>query len=178
MDRLVRMPRDFDYNEFPLAYLITFRCYGTWLHGDERGSRDRKHNKYGSAFIAANSNLVRFEFSQLKHHPSILNARQRQVVERAVREVCRHRGYLLRAVNVRTNHVHSVVAAMRKPEPVLNAFMGYSTRALRRKRLIAPDRKPWARHGSTIYLWKERDVAKAIEYVLLGQGDDLFRLDD
>ena len=26
--------RDFDDNEFPLAYLITFRCYGTWLHGD------------------------------------------------------------------------------------------------------------------------------------------------
>ena len=21
----------------PLAYLITFRCYGTWLHGDARG---------------------------------------------------------------------------------------------------------------------------------------------
>ncbi len=31
--------------------------------------------------------------------------------------------------------------------------------------------KPWARHGSTIYLWKERDVEKAVEYVLLGQGD-------
>jgi len=38
--------------------------------------------------------------------------------------------------------------------------------------------KLWARHGSTIYLWKERDVAKAIEYVMLGQGDELFRLDD
>jgi len=24
--------RDFDDNEFPLAHLITFRCYGTWLH--------------------------------------------------------------------------------------------------------------------------------------------------
>ena len=44
--------------------------------------------------------------------------------------------------------------------------------------LLSETVKPWARHGSTIYLWKERDVAKAIEYVLLGQGDDLFRLDD
>src|SRR5256886_8163861 len=33
--------RDFDDNEFPLVYLITFRCYGTWLHGDERGSYRR-----------------------------------------------------------------------------------------------------------------------------------------
>jgi hypothetical protein len=22
-------------NTFPLAYLLTFRTYGTWLHGDE-----------------------------------------------------------------------------------------------------------------------------------------------
>ena len=35
--------RDFDDNEFPLAYLITFRCYGTWLHGDERGSYRRSY---------------------------------------------------------------------------------------------------------------------------------------
>ena len=27
--------------DIPLAYLISFRCYGTWLHGDERGSIDR-----------------------------------------------------------------------------------------------------------------------------------------
>jgi len=43
---------------------------------------------------------------------------------------------------------------------------------------IAERLKPWIRHGSTIYLWKERDVATAIAYVLLGQGDDLFQLDD
>jgi hypothetical protein len=24
--------------DIPLAYLTTFRCYGTWLHGDDRGS--------------------------------------------------------------------------------------------------------------------------------------------
>jgi hypothetical protein len=36
--------------------------------------------------------------------------------------------------------------------------------------------KPWARHGSTIYLWKEGDVEKAVEYVLLGQ-DRGFSLD-
>ena len=39
---------------FPLAYLITFRCYGTWLHGDVRGSMDSKHHVYGAPKIAAN----------------------------------------------------------------------------------------------------------------------------
>jgi hypothetical protein len=35
----------------PLAFLITFRSYGTWLHGDERGSVNRFHNQYKSALL-------------------------------------------------------------------------------------------------------------------------------
>lgn len=41
----------------PLAYLITFRTYGTWLHGDERGSVDKNHNKFGTR--TAESRIVR-----------------------------------------------------------------------------------------------------------------------
>src|SRR5438128_132190 len=168
--------RDFDDNEFPLAYLITFRCYGTWLHGDKRGSMDRKQNVYGTPKLAANAHLERSESSQRKHFPIVLDAQQRRVIENAVKGVCEHRKYLLRAVNVRTNHAHSVVSAMQKPEPILDAFKSYSTRALRRAGLISPSVKPWARHGSTIYLWKERDVAKGIEYVVLVPGDALLKI--
>ena len=170
--------RDFDDNEFPLAYLITLRTYGTWLHGDERGSMDRKHNVYGTSKIAPNSRLNKSDTKQLKHPAVTLDAKQRQIVEKAVREVCDHRPYVLRAINARTNHVHAVVTAMQDPEPVLDAFKAYATRALRRARLMPIKVKPWVRHGSTVYLWKEKDVAKAIEYLLLGQRDDLFRMDD
>ena len=170
--------RDFDDNEFPLAYLITLRTYGTWLHGDERGSMDRNNNVYGTPKISSNPRLQQSDHGLLKHPPITLNAKQRQVVERAIREVCDYRPYLLRAINVRTNHVHTVVTAMQDPEPVLDAFKSYATRALRRAKLMPVNVKPWVRHGSTVYLWKEKDVAKAIEYTMLGQGDDLFRLDD
>ena len=173
-----RAMRDFDDNEFPLAYLIMFRCYGTWLHGDQRGSMDRKHTVYGTARIPPNPRLEDSDSKQLKHPPINLDAKQRQVVEKAVREACHYRKYILQAINVRTNHVHTVVTAMCEPEPVLDAFKSYATRALRRAGLIPATLKPWVRHGSTIYLWKERDAAKAIEYVMLGQGDELFRLDD
>jgi REP element-mobilizing transposase RayT len=81
-------------------------------------------------------------------------------------------------MNVRTNHAHVVVTAAREPEGILEAFKSYSTRALREAKVISQTLTPWIRHGSTVYLWKERDVAKAIEYVMLGQGNDLFRLDD
>ena len=170
--------RDFDDNEFPLAYLITFRCYGSWLHGDVRGSTDRRHNIYGTPKIAINPSLEASDVAQREHEPTRLDARQRQAVEQALRDVCVYRGFNLRAINVRTNHVHAVVSAMLKPEPILSAFKSYATRALRNGGLLSVQIKPWARHGSTIYLWKEQDVAKAIEYVVLGQGKELFRLDD
>jgi REP element-mobilizing transposase RayT len=165
--------RDFDDNEFPLAYLITFRCYGTWLHGDARGSVDPKHNVFGAPKIAANQRLENTNRKQLKNAPVVLGARQRKIVERAVRAVCDYREYVLLALNVRTNHVHCVVSAMCKPEPVLDTFKAYATRALHGAGLIGLKTKPWARHGSTVYLWKEKDVEKAIEYVTQGQGEEL-----
>src|SRR5712692_3821473 len=149
--------RDFDDHEFPLAYLITFRCYGTWLHGDERGSVRRKHNLSGTERISPRPRLKRAETLQLKHSPVTLNAKQREVVKKAVREVCFHRKYLLQAINVRTNHAHTVVSALCEPEGILAVFKSYSTRALRKARLLSARIKPWARHGSTIYLWKEQD---------------------
>jgi len=82
------------------------------------------------------------------------------------------------AVNARTNHVHVVVSAGCKPEPILDAFKAYATRKLRGMGLISTRTKPWVRHGSTRYLWKERHVEKAIEYVLYGQGDDPLDLAD
>jgi len=172
------MVRDFDDNEFPLAYLITFRCYGTWMHGDERGSVDRRHNVYGTSKIAPNPKLKIADLKQLMYPPFRLDAKQRRLVEKAVREVCVYRQYILRAINVRTNHVHAVATATKPPECLLNAFKAYATRALREAKLAHTTVKLWARHGSTVYLWKERDVAKAIEYVMLAQGDELFRLDE
>ena len=39
--------------DMPLAFLITFRTYGTWLHGDERGSVNRFRNQYRSRLLPA-----------------------------------------------------------------------------------------------------------------------------
>ena len=40
----------------PLAYLITFACYGARLHGDESGSVDRHHNLPGTPYLPPDSN--------------------------------------------------------------------------------------------------------------------------
>jgi hypothetical protein len=58
-----------DSSQFRLAYLITVRSFGTWLHGDETRNR------------------------------SSLNAEPCHAIEEAIKEVCNHRGYHLWAVN-------------------------------------------------------------------------------
>ena len=169
------MPKlDWDDNEAPLAFLITFRTFGTWLHGDERFSIDRHgKNVYGMPGIAPNENLKLIMSENFRGEDFKLDGQQRAVVESAIRSVCKLRGYGLHAINVRTNHAHSVVAAMKTPEPIMNAFKSNATRELRSAGLISSDQIVWSRGGSTRYLWKPSRVDGAIEYVLNGQGDDL-----
>jgi hypothetical protein len=47
-------PTHLEFSAAPLAYLITFNTYGSWLHGDRRGSVDRFHNRYGTPRVGAN----------------------------------------------------------------------------------------------------------------------------
>ena len=157
----------------PLAYFISFRCYGTWLHGDDRGSIDRFHNRYGDPYIPPNKTWKAHNRSKLKTAPFILGARERKSVEKAIRETSKIRKWELLAFNVRTNHVHTVVTADRKPESVLNAFKANATRQLREDDLWPHGFSPWADKGSKRRLWNERSVANAIDYVLYGQGNDL-----
>ncbi|MGA2713310.1 MAG: transposase [Bryobacteraceae bacterium] len=84
-----------------------------------------------------------------------------------------HRGRKLHAAHVRTNHVHVVVEANVRPELVMNTFKSYASRSLNRRGSDEPDRKRWARHGSTRWLWKDEDVQEAIRYVVSEQGEPM-----
>jgi REP element-mobilizing transposase RayT len=163
----------------PLAYFISFRAYGTWLHGDKRGSIDRFHNRYRSPYIRPNEKWREHNQQRLKANPLILKARHRKLIEAAIRETCGIRRWFLQAINVRTNHIHTVVSAShKKPEHVLGAFKANATRQLRQDGLWCNPFSPWADEGSKRRLWNEQSVAKAIDYVLNGQGEDLPDFDD
>jgi REP element-mobilizing transposase RayT len=164
--------------DLPLAYLITFRCYGTWLHGDERGSIDRFHNRYKTPYLPHSDRRRELNTGKLKSSPDTLNVEQRQSVDSAIREVCAHRSWFLHALNVRTNHVHVVVSiGADKPERALNAFKAYGTRRMRSCGNWQESHSPWADKGSKRHLWNERSLALAIDYVINGQGGDLPDLD-
>ncbi len=100
-----------------------------------------------------------------------LDPTRRQVVLAAIQEVCSHKGWLLVAAHVRSNHVHAVVDTDQSAEHVMNAFKAYASRALNRNALDRPDRRRWARHGSTRPLWIEEAVTAAVHYVVCEQGE-------
>ncbi len=174
---LAKMKRDyidFQSRTEPLAYFISFRCYGTWVHGDKRFSVNRRSNNiYGTPKRMQNEALERTERELLRNGPVSLNAKMRKAVEDTVREVCRFRDYKLFALNVRTNHVHLVIGAGRKPEFLMTSMKSFCTRKLRNNGLVPKDSKIWYRHGSTRYLWTERHIEISIDYVLNGQGGEL-----
>ena len=166
-------------NDIPLGYLITIRTYGTWLPGDERGSINRFHNIFRSPLVPPNPVLERQHQAKLKSEPFIHNSIKRSAVEAAIREVCEHRGWSLRALNVRTNHAHTVVSTgLPRPGPALNAFKAYGTRKLRERGLWEYTHSPWADKGSERWLWTEASIFNACDYVINGQGHDLRDFDN
>ena len=56
---------------------------------------------------------------------------------------------------------------------MLNAFNANATRELRKDGLWMHPFSPWADKGSARNLWNEQSVARAIDYVMNGQGEEL-----
>ena len=157
----------------PLAYLISFRCYGTWLQGDARGAVRRQQNHPGTYFIQPDTQKFRANHRRMSQSHYEMNAPRRKTVLDAIVEVCIYRGWELLAAHVRPDHVHVVVEANCKPEKAMNDFKAYASRALTRAGYENSGRKRWSRHGSTRYLWKPEQVEAALYYVLNEQGEPM-----
>ena len=165
--------REFDPDHIPLAFMITLRAYGTWLHGDRRGSVDRFHNRYGTPGLPPDPLRAKYERQLLKTPPVKLSAKRRAAVCRVIRETCEVRNWRLLALNVRSNHVHSVVSANCHSKKVRSALKANATRTMRESGCWESDRSPWSGGGSRRFIWTEQELIEAIDYVLHGQGDEL-----
>ena len=75
----------------PLAYFITFTCYGTWLHGGKLTSVDRFTNTPGTDFLSFNTKRLDFVKQRMPETPYFLYEPQRQIVLKAIEEVCIYR---------------------------------------------------------------------------------------
>src|SRR5262249_12003475 len=88
----------------PIAYHLTWTTYGTWLPGDERGWVES-----GKAGIQAPDPEREWQARQcMVESAVVLTPGQRDLVEQTIRDHCRIRGWVLHAVNARSNHIHVV----------------------------------------------------------------------
>ena len=109
----------------PVAFLLTWTTYGTWLPGDERGWSDHRHG-----FQLPDPILELEARARMTEDVCLLDDEQRRIVENTIRDHCQKRGWNLHAVNCRTNHVHVVVSSDRDPEEVRDQFKAWGTRKL------------------------------------------------
>jgi len=155
--------------KFPLAFLLTWTTYGTWLHGDERGS----FNAYGN-FIPATSILRAKAVAAMSEDAVILTDEQRKIVDARLLELCCLAGWCLHARNVRTNHVHAVVSASLAGEALRSRLKAGCSMSLSEHAglVIAGKngaRKWWTQKGNIVEIWSERHLEEEIKYVNEGQ---------
>jgi REP element-mobilizing transposase RayT len=156
----------------PVPYFISFRTYGSWLHGSRPGSVDRAHNRLGGEFAPLCDARAEHERSIMLAAPVLLTPEGRTVTLQAIGGVCRHRGWNVHAINVRTNHVHTVVSTAHRPatpERVMVDFKAWATRRLIEAGCSPPGAAVWAHHGSTRYLNHEDGFAGACHYTMYEQ---------
>ncbi len=115
----------------PLAYFITWTCYGTWLPGDDRG-----WTKWQRGEKVTQPLLADWCKEQMTESPIVLNEEQRGIVEDTIAKHCGIRSWHLHAMNCRSNHCHVVVTANSYDgEQVRDQLKAWSTRKLKESAL-------------------------------------------
>jgi REP element-mobilizing transposase RayT len=83
------------------------------------------------------------------------------------RETATHRGWVLLAIAILSNHVHLVVRVAGDPDGsvILRDFKSYASRRLNRVFSVPPNGSWWAESGSRRVLKTDFNICRAIEYV-------------
>jgi len=155
----------------PRAYFLTFRTFGSWMPGDERGSTDRANNLHGEPFVPPQRGRLLSALDRRHGDAVTFSPAQRHLVGTRMAEIAAHYGWTIHAAYVGIDHVHVVLSAAEAPERVLNGLKSWLTRRMREQGGISKDARVWSRHGSTVYLWTDRDVTGACQYVAEGQSE-------
>ena len=154
--------RKFNHEE-PIAYFLTWTTYGSWLPGDQRGWQSKDD-------VGVQPPSRRFESTakgRMKEGPFLLTKKDRCAVADTVKSHCQIRGWLLHAVNARSNHVHVVVSATCDPDTIVEQFKAWSSRKLKSDHSVR--KRFWTEGSSKRWINHEDDLDSAIEYVLEAQ---------
>ena len=149
----------------PLAYHITFGTYGTRLHGDLRGTIDRRHNIRGEPVLGQNDAWRRTEKAILRCPPVFLTPEQREYAEVEIPFICDrgHWGYHIAACQ--TDHVHVLLTADREGPAVRRWLKRWLGDALSQRWPVPGERTWWAKGGSVKWVWDPGYRQRVFEYI-------------
>ena len=148
-----------------LAFFITWTTYGTWLHGDRRGSY------FGRLILEPDEELEESMRNELKGDPVYLTEHERELVERTIERHCQIRGWKLHARNARTNHVHAIISANVDPKVIRTQLKAWCSRILSENEGLVGKGKNgqtrwWTEKGNIRRIESEADLSNGIVYVV------------
>lgn len=144
----------------PIAFFLTIATYGTWLPGDSRGWIEYQHGWQlpdPARELEARARMTEDACRLMRDEQAI--------VECQVRETCAHRGWIVHAVNCRSNHLHAVVSAPgTAPKKIRADLKAWCARRL--KELSDPARNNWwADRGSIRWIFTDESLETVVLYV-------------
>ena len=156
----------------PIAFLFTWSTYGTWLPGDARGWVE-----YRRGFRLPDPILELECAARMTEDACRLAPHQRERVHRQVAETCTHKGWVLHAVNCRTNHVHVLLSSTTPPKIIREQLKAWCTRRLNEQQaernVPEAERRSnwWAERGSIRWIFRDPDLEAALDYVVNQQDN-------
>jgi REP element-mobilizing transposase RayT len=163
----------------PVALLITWTTYGTWLPGDERGyvsntlhrggGFEPKHNQPGTPYTADDA-YTRERARSLQEWPTVwLTPPQANVVAHSLVRVAVERGWMVLRAAIMSNHVHVVVTGCPIDGSAVRRILKGNTQADLSKS-VGESRRWWTAGGSDRVREGAQSIESTVEYVACQAG--------
>jgi len=140
-----------------VGYMLTWTTYGTWLQGSEKG-----FVKDGQ-IRGENVGLKMDCEKKLKRSPVRLGREERQIVRKAILEAAKRFKQNIRAIAVRSNHVHIVCEYVDVPTGVLVGYYKNAGRKALQKSVH--EGRVWTRGYDKRFCFDEQALSERVKYV-------------
>lgn len=151
------------------SWHITFGTYGTRLHGDDRPTVDRPHNRREQPFVGRDPDRAEQARGRMRGESVYLNAPQRGVVEATVPGLCERGGWTYRmcAAPADEDHVHVLLEATPTidPDAIRKWLKRWLGEALTRRWSKPTGGRWWASGGSCKPIKDEAYLNNVYHYI-------------